>query len=417
MRLFYYLGILFYTGFIYLVSPFNRKAYLWIRGRRGWAEDLGAKFSGAGKTVWVHCASLGEFEQARPVIEKIRETIPGYKILVTFFSPSGYEIRKDWPFADHISYLPTDTPGNSDKFIRIVNPSIAIFIKYEFWNNYISALHSKGIPVFLVSGIFRPDQHFFKWYGGFFRDLLKKFSTIFVQDEVSSNLLTRIGISENVIISGDTRFDRVFQIARAAKSIPVIESFGNGEKIFLAGSTWPHDEGIIARYINNYPDRMKWIFAPHEIDQSGIDRLERLLKVKTVRYSDSGADLSDARVLIIDNIGLLSSAYRYAYIAEVGGGFGRGIHNILEAACWGIPVMIGPNHKKFREAVELCEEKGAFSFNSYQEFVGIIDKLLGDSAFYFESAKSASLYVSKNTGATEKILKEIYSKIIDKAGS
>ena len=413
MRFVYSFFIILYTCLIHLVSPFNRKASLWISGRKGWASKLKEKFSESSRVIWIHCASLGEFEQGRPVIERIRQINPDHRILVTFFSPSGYEIRKEWPFADYICYLPADTIRNAAKFISIINPVLVLFIKYEFWNNYISALHKKGIPVYLISGIFRPRQHFFKWYGGFFRSLLRKFTKIFVQDEASSEILIKIGIS-GVIVSGDTRFDRVHQIAASAKEIPVIETFRNGEKILLAGSSWPQDEEIIARYINNYPDRMKWIFAPHEISQQGIERLQKLLKVKSNRYSEAGGNLSDARVLIIDNIGLLSSAYRYAFLAAIGGGFGKGIHNILEAACWGIPVLFGPNYNKFREAIELCEAKGAFSFNTYQEFVDILDKFLSDETFYLESAKSAALYVNKNIGVTDKIISEIFPKDIDK---
>ena len=238
----------------------------------------------------------------------------------------------------------------------LVNPEFVIFVKYEFWNNYISVLYNKNIPLYLISGIFRPGQHFFKWYGSFFRNMLKKFKIIFVQDQQSLDLLSGIGM-ENILLAGDTRFDRVIQIAGTAKDIPQLEQFRGDEKLFLAGSSWKQDEEIIAQYINKFPDRMKWVFAPHEIDKPNIERLEKLFNVKYVRFSEFNEAAADARVLIIDNIGMLSSAYKYAYIAAIGGGFGKGIHNILEPACWGIPVMFGPNHEKFREAVDLINER------------------------------------------------------------
>jgi 3-deoxy-D-manno-octulosonic-acid transferase len=413
MRFVYSLAIFFYTSLIRLVSPFNNKANLWVKGRNGWKEDLQKRFAKGEKTIWIHCASLGEFEQGRPVIESIREKSPGSKILLTFFSPSGYEIRKEWPFADYICYLPADTPGNAESFVRTVNPEMVLFVKYEFWNNYITTLYQKRIPVYLISAIFRPGQIFFRRYGGFFRSILGKYSHIFVQDEASEKLLSAIGTS-SVSVTGDTRFDRVVKIAGSAKTIPVIESFSCGEKVFMAGSSWKQDEEIIAEYINKYPGRMKWIFAPHEIDNPNIERLEKLLTVKSARFSEQRSDFNDVRVLIIDNIGMLSSAYRYAYIAAVGGGFGKGIHNVLEPACWGLPVMFGPNYQKFREAVELINEEGAVSFNSFESFRVSLDKFLNDEPFYLKSAKMASYYITKNTGATTKIISEIFKKDIDR---
>jgi len=391
---------------IRIVSPFNGKARKWVDGRRGWADKLKSEFNGDGGVIWVHCASLGEFEQGRPVIEKLKEKLPGKKILVTFFSPSGYEVMKNWTVADHICYLPADTPSNASRFLSIVKPEMVIFVKYEFWNNFIAAINKRSVPLYLISAIFRPGQYFFRWYGGFFRKQLNLFTRIFVQDKVSSDLLGSIGIS-NVTITGDTRFDRVAQIADSARQIQIIEEFAGSEKVFLAGSSWPADEEIIASYINENPGRMKWIFAPHEIDSSNIKRIESLLKVKTVRYSDPGKGLEDARALIIDNIGLLSSAYRYAYVAEVGGGFGKGIHNILEPACWGIPVLFGPDHKKFREAIELIEAGGAFTFKTKEEFYSILGKLLSDGEFYIKAAGTSKKYISENKGVTAKITDEL----------
>ena len=404
MKLLYNLGILFFSALAYLISPFNGKAKLWINGRRRWYKNLSERIVKGDKYIWIHCASLGEFEQGRPVIEALKKEKPDFKIVLTFFSPSGYEIRKNYQQADIIIYLPADTPGNAKRFIELINPVYVIFVKYEFWNNYISELYRKSILLYLVSGIFRDGQHFFKWYGAFFRKILNKFTGIFVQDNHSVELLKSIGI-DNVIEAGDTRFDRVIQIAGSARDIPQIKEFRNDEKLFLAGSSWKPDEEIIAEYINRNPNKMKWVFAPHEIDKSNIDRLESLFKVKTVRFSQFSTSSADARVLIIDNIGMLSSAYRYAYVAAIGGGFGKGIHNILEPACWGIPVMFGPKHEKFREAVDLIKENGAKTYNSFFSFSGILDEWLTNEDIYLQSAKSSASYISKNTGATEHIMK------------
>jgi len=412
MKYLYNLGIFIYVLAAKLISPFNSKAKLWSEGRKDWESLLHDKISPGNINIWIHCASLGEFEQGRPLIEAIKKAKPEYKIILTFFSPSGYEIRKNYGQADNVFYLPADTPGNAFKFISLVNPAAVIFVKYEFWNNYTSLLKKNKIPLYLISGIFRPDQHFFKWYGGFFRKMLFRFSHIFVQDRQSMDQLTGIGI-ENVSVAGDTRFDRVIEIAHSAKSIPQIDLFRGSEKLFLAGSSWWQDEEIIAQYINTHPDSMKWIFAPHEIDQANIDRLEKLFSTDVVRFSELTEKSAGARVLIMDNIGMLSSAYRYAYIAEVGGGFGKGIHNVLEAVCWGIPVVFGPNHKKFREAVELISLKAAGSFNSFDEFSRIVDNWLSDSEKYLRSSVNAAEYVKKNAGATKKILTKINLKDIN----
>ncbi|MCX6333425.1 MAG: 3-deoxy-D-manno-octulosonic acid transferase [Bacteroidia bacterium] len=406
MRHIYNLGIFFYRAIAWLISPFDGKARLWINGQKRSIEILNQKINRSNRYIWIHCASLGEFEQGRPVIESIKKEKPWYKIVLTFFSPSGYEVRKNWPVADVICYLPADTPSNARKFISIVNPEKVIFVKYEFWNNYISELGRKDIPLFLISGIFRTNQHFFRWYGGFFRNILKKFTRIYIQDEMSQNLLRSIGL-ENFSIAGDTRFDRVVQIASEATSIPAIEQFRGSEKLFLAGSSWPPDEEIIASYIINNPEKMKWVFAPHEIDEENIRRLEKLFRIKCVRFSEFNAESAGARVMIIDNMGMLSSAYRYAYIAAVGGGFGKGIHNILEPACWRIPVLFGPEHKKSREAVDLIAVSGAGSFKNAIEFEAILDRWLSDDDLYKKAADSSLKYVNDNRGATARIMKEI----------
>jgi 3-deoxy-D-manno-octulosonic-acid transferase len=416
MKVLYNIGIFLYSAFAWLISPFNSKASLWVRGRKNWSEKLKTKIKPGDRVMWIHCSSLGEFEQGRPVLEAIRKERPELRVVLTFFSPSGYEIRKNYPLADCISYLPADTRGNAERFISIVNPELVIFVKYEFWNNYISELYSKNIPLYLVSGIFRPGQHFFKWYGSFFRNILKKFERIFVQDQNSMDLLLGIGL-KNVMVTGDTRFDRVVQIAASSKDILQIEQFRGSEKLFLAGSSWAPDEEIIARYINENPARLKWVFAPHEIDKPNIERLEKLIKVKHVRFSEFNESSSDARVLIMDNIGMLSSAYRYAHIAAIGGGFGKGIHNILEPACWGIPVMFGPRFQKFKEAVDLINQNGAMTFNSFENFSDILNRWLSDELFYLKSVSAAKNYVHNNKGATEKILQEIHIKDINKLRS
>jgi 3-deoxy-D-manno-octulosonic-acid transferase len=416
MKFLYNLGILIFSAAAKLISPFNSKASLWVKGRKKWADKIAESINPGDKVIWMHCASLGEFEQGRPLIEAIKKEMPWYKILLTFFSPSGYEIRRNYDQADCICYLPADTPDNASRFINLVKPELVIFVKYEFWNNYISALYDNKIPLYLISGIFRKRQHFFRWYGTFFSDMLRKFEKIFVQDQVSFDLLSEIGIKQ-VYPAGDTRFDRVVQIARIARDIPQIEQFRGDEKLFLAGSSWRPDEEIIAEYINQFPTLMKWVFAPHEIDKPNIERLERLIKVKCVRFSEYNEASADARVLIIDNIGMLSSAYRYAHIAEIGGGFGKGIHNILEPACWGIPIIFGPNHKKFKEAVDLLKEGGAKSFVTFNDFKNILDLWLLDEKFCIDSGNIASEYVKKNAGATQFIIKEIFKKDINKAGS
>jgi len=416
MKVLYNVGIIIFSALAHLIAPFNSRALLWVQGRKKWVEKIKEKLKPGDRVIWMHCASLGEFEQGRPVIEAIKKEMPAFKIVLTFFSPSGYEIRKNYSNADCISYLPSDTPGNAAKFIDVVKPEFVIFVKYEFWNNYISTLYRNNIPLYLISGIFRPGQHFFKWYGSFFRGMLRKFEKIFVQDQRSFDLLSGIGI-EKVFLAGDTRFDRVIQIAGTARDIPQLEQFRGSEKLFLAGSSWRQDEEIIAEYINTFPGRMKWVFAPHEIDKLNIERLEKLFKVKCIRFSEYTEASADARVLIIDNIGMLSSAYRYAYLAEIGGGFGKGIHNILEPACWGIPVMVGPKYKKFREAVDLINENGAMTFDSFGKFSDILDEWLTDELFYLKSAKTAVDYINKNTGATSKILHEISQKDINRLRS
>lgn len=409
MKVLYNIGICLFNALAHLAALFNSRASLWVNGRKNWEVKIADKIKPGDRVIWFHCASLGEFEQGRPVIERIKKDFSQFKVLITFFSPSGYEVRKNYTYADCISYLPADSTLNASKFINLVKPEIVIFVKYEFWNNYISKIYSENIPLYLISGIFRPGQHFFKWYGSFFRKILEKFELIYVQDQQSLQLLRGIGI-EKVRVAGDTRFDRVVQIASTARKISILEQFRGDEKLFLAGSSWKQDEEIIAEYINRFPSAMKWVFAPHEIDDSNIVRLEKLLKVKYTRYSKFDETSADSRVLIIDNIGMLSSAYGYAYIAAIGGGFGKGIHNVLEPACWGIPVVFGPRYENFKEAVDLVKDGSARSFNTFNEFRGILDLWLSDEKIYTNSASLASDYVKENTGATEIIIQEILGK-------
>ncbi len=414
MKFIYDVGILIVTFLIRLAVPFNSKARLWVEGRRNWKAQLKEKVNRRDKNIWVHCASLGEFEQGRPVIEMIKKEGPEFKIILTFFSPSGYEVRKNYPLADYVCYLPADTPGNASEFVSGVNPAFVIFVKYEFWNNYILTLSERDIPIYLISGIFRQDQYFFKCYGTFFRKTLSGFRYFFVQDRQSMELLSAIGY-RNVEVSGDTRFDRVLQIAAEATDIPQLELFRGGEKLFLAGSSWPQDEEIIARYVNSFPGKMKWVFAPHEIDSGNIERLEKLFTTSVVRFSEFNESSAGARVMIMDNIGMLSSAYRYAFIAEVGGGFGKGIHNILEAACWGVPVLFGPDFEKFMEAVDLVMLGGAKCFHSYGEFSAIIETWISDQPLYMKSAETALSYVKQNSGATEIIMKKLFAEDVNNA--
>jgi 3-deoxy-D-manno-octulosonic-acid transferase len=416
MKVLYNLGIFLFSALANIAALFNSRASLWVKGRKNWTRKIADKIKPGDRVIWVHCASLGEFEQGRPVIEAIKKELPQFKVLITFFSPSGYEIRKNYNKADCISYLPSDSRTNTAMFLNLVNPEYAIFVKYEFWNNYISTLYSNRIPLYLISGIFRPDQHFFKWYGSFFRKMLGKFERIYVQDQQSFELLKGIGIKK-VSVAGDTRFDRVVQIASTAGKIPALEQFRGNEKLFLAGSSWKQDEEIITEYINQYPLVMRWVFAPHEIDESNILRLEKLLKVKYIRYSKFSEASADARVLIIDNIGMLSSAYSYAYIAAIGGGFGKGIHNILEPACWGLPIVFGPRYENFKEAVDLIKAGSARSFSTFSEFKEILDLWLSDEKIYTISARLASDYVKNNTGATEIIIQEILAKDINRGRS
>lgn len=412
MKTIYTLLIGLYSLLVNLYSPFNTKAHQWVTGRRGWRKKTEG-FRNNNHVIWIHCASLGEFEQGRPLIEKIKEEKQGWQVVLTFFSPSGYEVRKNYSNADLIMYLPSDTPLNAYSFIKAIKPDIAVFIKYEFWYNYLSVLRKNKIPVYLVSGIFRPDQLFFKWYGGFYRKMIYMFEHIFVQNDESVELLKGIGY-DRCSVTGDTRFDRVSQIAAGARELPLISAFRGAEKLFVAGSSWDPDEEIIIKYINEHPGTMKWLFAPHEIDEAHLTRIERKLQMQSARYSTYNIDDADTRVLIIDNIGMLSSVYRYASIAAIGGGFGKGIHNILEPTCWGIPVLFGPKHERFQEAVNLKKNGGAFVFNDYDDFSKKTDTLLSDHQEYENACSASKKFISENTGATAKVFNMMFANNLNK---
>ncbi len=400
----YGIAIFIYNMGIHLAALFNKKASSWVRGRKNIWKEIKQKVNPEDRPVWFHCASLGEFEQGRPVIEEYKKRKPDAKILITFFSPSGYLIRKDYPGADYVFYLPVDLARNVKRFLNLVNPEFVVIVKYEFWYNYLRQLHLRKIPVFLISANFRRDQWFFRWYGKSFRKILGTFQHIFVQNENSKNILLENGF-EKITLSGDTRFDRVFQIVKERKEIPVAKSFKQDKLLLVAGSTWKEDEAILIKYINRDKQGLKWIIAPHEIDLPHIARIEDMLEKSSVRFSEArGRDVPDADVLIIDNIGMLSSLYAYGDMAWVGGGFGRGIHNILEPATFGIPVFFGPNYKKFKEALDLVKFEGAFVINNYEEFINRLDVLLKSPELIESTGKINADYININIGAKEKIV-------------
>ncbi len=401
--MFYNLGIYIYSILIHLAAPFSRKPRKMMKGHWIVYELLRQQKEVNSKYIWFHAASLGEFEQGRPLIERIRERYPEYKILLTFFSPSGYEVRKNYNGADIVCYLPLDKPRNVKKFLDIIQPCMAFFIKYEFWKNYLDELHKRNIPVYSISSIFRKDQVFFKWYGGTYRKVLSNFEQLFVQNETSKRFLSKIGI-DKVTVVGDTRFDRVLEIRKAAKELPLVEAFKGNSLTIIAGSSWAPDEDLFLEYFNTHPN-IKLIIAPHVIDENHLVEIISKLKRPYVRYSKATeTNVRNVDCLIIDCFGLLSSIYRYGEIAYIGGGFGVGIHNILEAAVYGIPVIFGPKYQKFMEAKQLLEEKGAFSIKDTNELNSLFDKLTQENDFLKESGKNAGNYVTKNLGASEKIL-------------
>ena len=416
----YNIVIYFVLWGIAIASLFNEKVRKMWRGEREAFKILKQKVDPNAKYIWFHAASLGEFEQGRPLMERIRKEYPQYKILLTFYSPSGYEVRKNYEGADIICYMPVDTRLNAIRFLRLVRPVMAFFIKYEFWSNFLHILKHRNIPTYSVSSIFREDQVFFKWYGRSYAGVLKCFTRFFVQNEESKRLLEGIGITA-VDVVGDTRFDRVLQIKEAAKQLPICEAFRTGVassqsadvphhdfKVFVAGSSWPPDENIFIPFFNEHKD-WRLLIAPHVIAEEHLKLILSLIKdKKVVRYTQTTPEeAAEADVLIIDCFGLLSSMYNYGDVAYIGGGFGVGIHNTLEAAVWNMPVIFGPNNKKFQEAQGLLKSGGGFEINTYEDFSGLMNSLMNDEAFLKQAGDKAGAFVAHLAGATDKVLASV----------
>jgi 3-deoxy-D-manno-octulosonic-acid transferase len=389
----------------WLASLFNLKARLFINGRKGVFKKLEEQITkNNAPVIWVHCASLGEFEQGRPIIEKLKAAYSSHKILLTFFSPSGYEVRKNYNQADFVFYLPWDTPKNARQFVSLVSPSLVIFIKYEFWFNYSSELKKKNIPLLSVASIFRKEQLFFKSYGGFYRKILSNFQYFFVQNDKSVELLHSIGI-KNCAKVGDTRFDRVYEMVQKSEPIPVVAQFKGDEKIMVIGSCWPEDLDVLIPFINEHYYHLKFIIAPHEISSSFIQEIENGINAETIRYSKLATKkIEDCRVLIIDNIGMLGKLYKYGEFAFIGGAFGKGLHNILEAACYGLPIFFGnKNYRKFQEAVDLINRGGAFDISDYRDLKTKYEMVNEPQSFLLACEVTRS-YVEENLGATDKVM-------------
>ncbi len=416
----YNIVIYFVLWGIAIASLFNEKVRKMWRGEREAFKILKQKVDPNAKYIWFHAASLGEFEQGRPLMERIRKDYPQYKILLTFYSPSGYEVRKNYEGADIICYMPVDTRLNAIRFLRLVRPVMAFFIKYEFWSNFLHILKHRNIPTYSVSSIFREDQVFFKWYGRSYAGVLKCFTRFFVQNEESKRLLEGIGITA-VDVVGDTRFDRVLQIKEAAKHLPICEAFRTGVassqsadvphhdfKVFVAGSSWPPDENIFIPFFNEHKD-WRLLIAPHVIAEEHLKLILSLIKgKKVVRYTQTTPEeAAEADVLIIDCFGLLSSMYNYGDVAYIGGGFGVGIHNTLEAAVWNMPVIFGPNNKKFQEAQGLLNSGGGFEINTYEDFSGLMSSLMNDETFLKQAGDKAGTFVAHLAGATDKVLASV----------
>ncbi|WP_396144252.1 3-deoxy-D-manno-octulosonic acid transferase [Flavobacterium sp.] len=408
MLFLYNLIIIFASQVVKLLALFSPKMKLFVDGRKEVFSILKSKINTTDKTIWFHAASLGEYEQGLPVIEKIKVQFPNHKIVVTFFSPSGYEVRKNNTVADATVYLPLDTKSNAQKFIKAINPELVFFIKYEYWPNYLNELKKQNIKTYLISGIFRENQAFFKWYGGFYRNALKTFEYFFVQNESSKNLIQSIGFN-NVKISGDTRFDRVVSILERDNSLDFIKQFKDNKTTIVIGSSWPKDESLLVNYINNASDEIKFIIAPHNIKADQISNLKSQITKSSVLFSEkSNVDLSNFNVFIIDTIGILTKIYSYADIAYVGGGFGNpGVHNILEPATFGVPIIIGPNYSHFAEATALVHQEGCISISNQNELNEAFDNLISNEDVRHEKGHICSTFVQMNKGATEVILKHI----------
>lgn len=412
----YSIGIYLYALIVRLVAAFgHRKARAMVRGQHDTWRILREKINPNERYVWFHAASLGEFEQGLPLIERLRREHPARKILLTFFSPSGYEVRKDYKGADVVCYLPFDSPTAARRFIKLARPEMAFFIKYEFWRNYIDVLFKKSIPIYSVSSIFRPGQIFFRWYGRKYARCLRRITHFFVQNERSVELLRSIGVTDNVTIVGDTRFDRVIDIRNIAKSLPIVEQFAQAQDgapqpfVLVAGSSWQPDEDILLDYVNRHPE-IHLVIAPHVVNDTHIQEIEQKLTTPALRYSKATPqNVQNYRVLIIDGYGLLSSIYRYATVAYVGGGFGVGIHNVPEAAVYGIPVIIGPNHQRFAEAVALIENGGCKSIGNAEDFTAIMDDFLENPSHITAAGSAAGHYINQNAGATPVIYQHVFA--------
>ena len=410
MKLIYHLFILLYPFAAKCIAPFNKKAQLWVEGRKNWKSKYSQVFDKeTSPVIWMHCSSLGEFEQGLPLLEALKTAYPNYFFLVSFFSPSGYTVRQNHPAADFVCYLPMDSSKNVIDFLQIVNPKIAIFIKYEFWYNYLKTLQEKNIPVLLVSAIFREDQLFFRWYGSFYKNMLHFFNAIFVQDEDSTLLLQSIGIEKNVFETGDTRFDRVIKIAEAPTSSKVIEQFCNNQQVIIAGSTWSEDDKCLHHYAISNPS-IQFIIAPHDIEEERLAECVQFYP-NAILYSnyskaiEINQSLKKYQTLIIDNMGMLSALYRHATIAFIGGGFiDEGVHNTLEAAVYGIPVVFGPEYDKYLEALELVESEGAFSVTNLIELEVVLNELMNNEPKRKMIGEVAQNYVYSKAGATTRLL-------------
>lgn len=406
--LLYNICIAVYAKLVALISPWHTKARLWSDGRKGIFEQMAQRISPSDKIVWLHVASLGEFEQGRPIIEEIRKQRPEYKILLTFYSPSGYEIRKNYDGADYIFYIPSDTPGNVKRFLDIAHPEIAIFVKYEFWLNYLYQLKARGVRTFVISAIFRKDSVFFRWYGGRWRQALDTYEYLFVQNTESKELLHEIGF-DNVIIAGDTRFDRVAAIAQAAKRVEIVERFKGNSRLFVAGSTWGPDEDILQELINHNPE-IKFVIAPHEMNEGRISKIIAATRGGAVRYTQSTNETTfdNVQVLILDTVGILSSVYGYASWSYIGGGFGVGIHNTLEAATFALPIAFGPNYKKFKEARDMVALGIAQKVENATDLEQWFKPLRDDEAALQKVNIAAKDYTAKHQGATTLIMKSVF---------
>lgn len=411
MRLLYNTGIHFYHFLIWIASSRNLKARKWLSGRKNLFARLQKELVPGEPLLWFHVSSLGEFEQARPVIEAVRKDFSGYKILLTFFSPSGYELKKDYPLADYVFYLPLDTQRNASRFLDIVKPEKVFFVKYEFWFNYLTELKKRKIPTFIFSALFRPSQFFFKPWGKWFRKALKAYTHIFVQNRSSFDILQEFGFN-NVSICGDTRLDRVAQIATSASNLHKLEEFSTGKKVIVAGSTWPEDEALFLRFVNQCTHPVKFVIAPHEVTRESIRRITENLQKPYVFYSSDSTprELEKAEVLIVDGYGYLVSVYRYASVAYIGGGFTTGIHSILEPAVYGMPVVFGPEYHKFHEASEMIQLNAAHSITNYEELYTLFEGYLTDPVKLENESQIASQYVESNRGATDQIVRYFFEK-------